>query len=116
MSAAAIIPVPTLQLSGPLMRDHYQVASLTLAFARGTTLGRESCWALALGAATLASCALPDATLSLERGDHRSALRLRLYGRWTQNSEITVAQTISRLRDLGFRTKKDDEALIQLES
>lgn len=111
------MPIPLLQLSGPLMRDHYQVASLTLAFARGTTLGRESCWALALGTATLASCTLPDATLSLERGDHqRSALRLKLYGRWTPDSEIIVAQTISRLRDLGFRTKRDDEALIQLES
>ncbi|MEO6950952.1 MAG: hypothetical protein ABI321_03985 [Polyangia bacterium] len=116
MKAAATPRLPLLQLSGPVMRDHYQVASLTLAFARGTALGRESCWALALGAATLASCTLPDAKLSLERGERRSELRLRLYGRWTPDSELTVAQTVAHLRDLGFRTHSDDDALIQLES
>ena len=116
MSAAVTLSVPLLQLSCEVMRDHHQVASLALAFARGTALGREGCWALAFGAATLASCTLPEATLSLERGAHRSALRLKLYGRWTPDSEITVAQTVARLRDIGFRTKRDDEALLQLES
>jgi hypothetical protein len=110
--------VPKLTLAGEVMRDHYKVASLTLAFARGTALGREGCWALALGAATLAACMTPDASLCIQRSIANPAgVRVCLYGAWVPDVQETVALTVSRLRDLGFRTPlAHDDTLLELRS
>jgi hypothetical protein len=110
--------IPKLTLAGDVMRDHYKVASLTLAFARGTALGRECCWALALGAATLAACMTTDASLCIQRSIANPAdVHVSLYGTWVPDSQETVALTLSRLRDLGFHTPTaHDGTLLELQS
>lgn len=109
---------PQLDLSGAILRDHYQVASVTLSFARRTALGREGCWALALGAATLATCMEPDARIAIEGGDEgdTTGVRMQLFGRFVPDTNETVALTLARLRDLGFRIRASLDALLELYS
>jgi hypothetical protein len=99
-------------LDGDALQDHYQIASLTLAFARGSDVARESSWALALAAGTLVSCVSENATLCIERGDSPGSIRIRLAGTWAPDTEETVAQIMLRLQELGFATQRGEGELL----